>query len=301
MLRLSQVELTHAKIMRLTPEQIKRLTPEGRKEYLRSSQERVMALARQREEEALKIEEEKNVNLPYWQNERRGTPNAFLRSALFAAIQDKDREYLRDTTIYAQNGIEVIFTGEQLNQQDFTVWQTLVHLLRFSSVETRCIFKGYELLQAMEISDGKKNYESLQKSMKRLALCNVEIKTKKYYYPGRLISSYILEYSTQKYSVSLDKEAIKLYSGNDWEGINWNQRLQLRGKPLAQALHAYYSSHREPFPVSLTMLKEITGSKNKQLADFKRKCQAALDDLIDIGFLESGEISKSIVIINRIK
>jgi TrfA protein len=287
--------------MRLTPEQIKRLTPEGRKEFLRASHERVVALARQREEEALKIEEEKNVNLPYWQNERRGTPNAFLRSALFAAIQDKDREYLRDTIIYAQNGIEVKFTGEQLNQQDLTVWQTLVHLLRFNSVETRCIFRGYELLQAIGISDGKKNYESVQKSIDRLTLCRTRIKTEKYSYIGGLINSYIVENSTQKYSVSLDKEAIKLYSSNDWEGINWNQRLQLRGKPLAQALHSYYSSHREPFPVSLAMLKEITGSKVKQDADFKRRCRTALDDLVEIGFLKNGEISKNIVLVDRTK
>lgn len=273
-------------------------TPE-QKEQLRLSKERVLKLAREREEESRRIEEEKNVNLPYWQNERRGTPNAFLRSALFAAIQDKDREYLREITIYAQNGIEVIFTGEQLNQQDLTIWQTLVHLLRFNSIETECIFRGYEILQTLGISDGKKNYEYVQKSIRRLTLCNVEIKTAKYSYLGRLISSYIVEHSTQKYSVSLDRKAIKLFSGDDWEGVNWNQRLQLRGKPLAQALHAYYSSHREPFPVSVAMLKEITGSKNKQTADFKRKCQAALDDLVEVGFLKNCEISKNIVLVDR--
>ena len=55
-------------------------------------------------------------------------------------------------------------------------------------------------------------------------------------------------------------------------------------KPLAQALHAYYSSHKAPFPVTLTFLQRITGSTNPQPASFKRQCRTALAELV-IGWL----------------
>jgi TrfA protein len=285
--------------MRLTPEQIRQLTPEGRKEFLRASQERVMALARQREEEALKIEEEKNVNLPYWQNERRGTPNAFLRSAMFSVIQGKDRIFLDELVLFSQGDYSISFTGKQLSQEDLTVWQTLVHLARFHSTGTRCIFKGSEILKSIILSDGKENYRLLEESIKRLTIAVIEVKCKKYSYYGHLIHSYTVENATRIYDISLSKDAIKLFSGDDWTGVEWEQRLCLRGKHLAQALHAYYSSHQDPYPVKLSTLQDLTGSKNKQPADFKRKCQAALDELVKINLLENYQIDKNLVTVKR--
>ncbi len=49
------------------------------------------------------------IQLPLWRDERRGTPNSFIRSALFAAIQSKDRVYINDNVLYSQDGITVKF------------------------------------------------------------------------------------------------------------------------------------------------------------------------------------------------
>ena len=54
--------------------------------------------------EALKkgvVEREKNavVQLPLWPEPKRGAPNSFIRSALFAAIQSKDRQFLKETVL----------------------------------------------------------------------------------------------------------------------------------------------------------------------------------------------------------
>ena len=58
------------------------------------------------------------IQLPLWPEPKRGTPNSFIRSALFAAIQSKDRIFLKEATLASQKGIAVKFTGEQLNQED---------------------------------------------------------------------------------------------------------------------------------------------------------------------------------------
>jgi hypothetical protein len=57
------------------------------------------------------------IQLPLWPEPKRGTPNSFIRSALFAAIQSKDRVFLKEATLASQKGIAVKFTGEQLNRK----------------------------------------------------------------------------------------------------------------------------------------------------------------------------------------
>ena len=52
------------------------------------------------------------IYLPTWREDRRGSPNSFLRSALFAAIQSKDRLDLKRAQIFSQQGITVTYTGE---------------------------------------------------------------------------------------------------------------------------------------------------------------------------------------------
>ena len=42
--------------------------------------------------------------------------NALARSALFAAIQGKDRQKLWNEKIASAEGVEIFFTGEQFNQ-----------------------------------------------------------------------------------------------------------------------------------------------------------------------------------------
>ena len=60
-------------------------------------------------ERGLKKEEERLANgviyLPTWREDRRASPNSFLRSALFAAIQGKDRRYLNEVEMFSQQGI----------------------------------------------------------------------------------------------------------------------------------------------------------------------------------------------------
>jgi hypothetical protein len=62
------------------------------------------------------------LQLPLWAEQKRGTPNSFLRSSLFAAVQGKDRRFMKEEVLASQNGITVKFTGEQLNQSDLDVW-----------------------------------------------------------------------------------------------------------------------------------------------------------------------------------
>jgi len=257
--------------------------------------ERAKALS----DKALARSADKPVTLPTWPDSRRGTPNTFLRSALFSAIQSKDRVDMKDEVLASQEGITISYTGEQLNQEDLTLWETLVHLARDTPLGTFCEFSAHEILTAMQLDCGGKDRKVLDAAITRLNACSVRIKHKDKSYFGSLIVSGMVTEPAGLYAIQLDRQLFGLYSQTTW--IDWEQRLMIRRKPLAQALHGYYSSHNDPFPVKLETLRKFTGSRNKQKSDFKRKVAEALQNLINIGFLESFAIENDLVTVNKSK
>ena len=240
------------------------------------------------------------VQLPVWHEPKRGTPNSFIRSALFAAIQSKDRVFMKEQVLASQAGITVKFTGEQLNQEDLTVWDALVHLARQHPLGHECEFTAYGILKAMGLPTGGAQHKKLHSAIVRLTACAVEITHEKRTYFGSLIENGIKDEMTSHYQVKLNRDLIRLFGDTHWTGIDWQQRLLLSKKPLAQALHAYFSSHQHPHPVTLSFLRDLTGSRNAQAAGFKRHCCAALDALVKIGFLRSYQIEGDLVTVERV-
>jgi hypothetical protein len=239
------------------------------------------------------------IQLPVWPEPKRGTPNSFIRSALFSAIQSKDRKFLDAQILDSQAGIVIKFTGQQLNQEDLTLWETLVHLAKSHALGNVCIFTAHGLLKAMGLNTGGTEHRRLHKGIIRLAGGISEITHEGKTYFGPLIKSGIKDELTSHYTVELNRELIRLYGETQWTAIDWQQRLELRKKPLAQALHAFYSSHKQPFPTKLATLQRLTGSRNAQAADFKRQCRKALDELVKIGFLTDYNMDAQSVLVHR--
>ena len=240
----------------------------------------------------------KELKLPDCPDTKRGTPNSFLRSALFSAIQSKDRVFLKGAILASQEGITVKFTGEQLNQEDLTLWETLVHLAKDQPLGNVCEFTAYDILKTMGLGDGGIERERLHKGIIRLTACAVEISINgSRVYFSSLIDSGVKDELTSHYTIQLNRQLIKLYRQNTW--LDWEQRAKLRRKPLAQSLHGYYSSHKVPYPIKVETLHEFSGSKNKKIFAFKQKLSIALDELIKIEFLESYTINGNIVTVKK--
>jgi TrfA protein len=253
---------------------------------------RMREVARQREANQV-------IQLPLWPEPKRGTPNSFIRSALFAAIQSKDRIFLKEATLASQKGIAVKFTGEQLNQEDLTVWETLAHLARQHPLGHTCEFAAHGLLKSLGMHTGLSQHKQLHSTIIRLTACAVQITHEGKTYFGPLIKSGLKDELTSHYRIELNRELIRLFGDNQWTALDWQQRQQLRGKHLAQALHAFYSSHRQPFPIKLDTLRDYVGSKNQQKAGFKAKLRAAMDELVQIGFLAGYDMVGDVVAVRR--
>lgn len=73
---------------------------------MESLEERITSLGEKSAAQSLS----KEIKLPDCPTTKRATPNSFLRSALFSAIQSKDREFLDGVILASQKGITIRFT-----------------------------------------------------------------------------------------------------------------------------------------------------------------------------------------------
>ena len=235
------------------------------------------------------------IQLPLWPAAKRGAPNTVLRGALFAAIQGKGRQYmLRKELIATQDGITIRYTGEQLDQSDLDVWEQALHLARTQSLGTECRFTEKGFLQALGRQPGKSGRTWLRSVISRLTATAVEISDGRRTYGGNLMDFYRDE-DTGRTVLGINTKLAPFFGRSQWTQIDWEQRQQLRGKPLALWLHGFYASHAAPHALSVEYLHKLSGSQTKQLRKFKQNLAQALRELQAVGALKAFEIRDDLV------
>ena len=246
-----------------------------------------------------KPQEREIVQLPLWPEPARGAPNCTLRGALFAAIQGKDRRYMKREVLAVQKGIAIRFTGMQLDQADLDVWEQALHLARLHPLGTRCDFTANAFLKSIGRSTGKAQHEWLKDVFARLNGCGVEISTGRFDYAGDALLKYWRDNDTGYYRIEFNPQLISLFEAG-WTAIDWEQRQKIgRRKPLALWLHGFYASHAKPYPMKVETFRALSGSTNKQLSDFRRQLDAAHKVLLSVGAIDDYEIKDGLVSVGR--
>jgi len=81
--------------------------------------------------------------------------------------------------------------------------------------------------------------------------------------------------------------------------LEWDTRKKIGTRAtVAMWLHSFYSSHREPIPLSVIKLHELCRSVDA-LSSFRRNIKNALTRLVDIGFLAKFHIENDIVHVHK--
>jgi hypothetical protein len=243
---------------------------------------------------------QKAVHLPYWSPENRGTPNAFLRGALFTATQGKDRKHYQRELIATLDGFEIRYTGIQLNQADLDLWETLLHLSRSNPLGEEAKHSGYGILQVLGKNTSKRDYESLKNSLARLGSAYVEVtqKGRRTYFGGLCGISGEINEETGEYRYKLNGGLHCLFDSG-WSQVDYEQRKQLQKKPLALWLHGFYSSHAKPYPMKVETIYKLCGSETKDIKRFKQALKSAHEDLVNVGQLKSYEIESDLIRVKK--
>jgi hypothetical protein len=256
--------------------------------------------------------------LALWPESERGIPNELVRCAVFSAKNRKERRevYRANAPLIVPviGGGEVVYIGEELRQDDETVWMQLVHLAK--EARSECVsFTPYSFLKAIKWPIKGASYTRLLTSIRRLATSGLEVYSSRFDkgVSTKLIAKY--EYSKgadAPWKVQVfnkDDELLflfdKLYSRLDWE-----TRLTLP-EGVSTWLHGFFSSHREPFDhkietlavgAGLTLESEEdaqldeaarTAKRKARLREIKRIITKALEALQESGFLKSFEVTRS--------
>lgn len=236
--------------------------------------------------EHLKAERNKVVMLQPWADDKRAAPNIIYRSALFPALNTKQRRrYVENQKVYSVSGLEVIFTGKQFDQTDLDVYLEILNLAKTVPLGQPVKFSAYSMLKALGRCTGKSDHIWLHSVLIRLRGGTVEMVTGKARFFGGLIEGGIRDEITHHYEVIINPNYAKFFGFGLWSAIDLDQRRQLAQKSTAKALHAYYSSHTDPAPHRYETLAGIVGMENKNTRDVKAKLIRAHEVLKQIGFL----------------
>jgi hypothetical protein len=246
----------------------------------------------------------KIIQFPLFPHDTRPVSNDMARSALFSCIQGKDRRFIKDALLATVEGIEIRFTGEQLNQDDHDLLMQMVFMAQYKPLGAWVMAPAYEILTALGRQVGGKQYRELRMDIARLAAGMVIIrntKTMREVFGHHLIGKAEQDEKSRHWIYRLDPDLRALYGELSHTLIDWDQRLALKGKDLARWLQLYLASHARPFPVKVATLRDLSGSRTKALKNFRGKLRLALDDLEHNGDIEKWEIQmpQDVVFIDR--
>src|SRR5437870_2155833 len=118
----------------------------------------------------------KIIQFPLFPEATRPVSNDMARSALFSCIQGKDRRFIKDALLATVDGVEIRFTGEQLNQDDHDLLMTLVFLARTPVLGKWVTVSAYAILKALGRKVSGKQYRELRADISRLAAGMVSIR-----------------------------------------------------------------------------------------------------------------------------
>lgn len=247
----------------------------------------------------------KIAQLPLWAESLRCLPNEIVRSSLFNARNRKSpRTYLKKTEIAVIGGGRITFQGEELRQDDETVWLQLIHLAKERPLGQSVEFTPYGFCKSIGWPICNSSYLRLRICLDRMQATALGIHSERLKTGVSLSMLPIFAWQDQdgktlkKYRVQVAPRLVELFSDIHFTRLEWRQRLALPDG-IATWLHGYFASHREPYPVKISTIKYGSGMTTERPAKVRELIARALAELERVGFLKSWEIVGDLVHVKR--
>jgi hypothetical protein len=237
---------------------------------------------------------------PGHSKETRVIPFEVARSALFGVFNPNTArpEDVVEAVfpVYGTDGGTVTYKGPQLRQDDRQVLLEALELERETPGEA--LIKPNQFLVALGWSRSSQSRKKLLECLNRLADAQVVVHVKEF---QRRVKTHLLtsvedERPDGNYLVTFHGNISQLFKGSYYTQLDreYERNLERRAE-LARWLMVFYSTYEDPLPLLLTTLQEACGCKcesDRDRYDFKDKVTAAVKQLIAVGFLKAGGITK---------
>lgn len=243
---------------------------------------------------------------PLWPEVMRSLPNEILRSSLFNARNRKNpRSMMKSEPVAVIGDGRISYRGEELRQDDETVWLQLVHLARRHVAGQLVEFTAYSFCKDIDWSINSKSYDRLRECLRRMQATSLDVYSKRLERGVSLSMIPFFEYEdseTQKtlprWRVRIAPELVELFGDNYFTRIEWAQRLQLPDG-LATWLHGYLATHRVPHPIKIDTIAFGAGLTETSKTELRRLVKRALTNLVNCGFLMEFDIRDDLVTVKR--
>jgi len=205
-----------------------------------------------------------------------GAPNVLLRSSLFGATSRGNKNLLQKFEVKSTGKDRITYTGPRLDQSDLDVWLAVLELCKHSRPQGSCHTNAATLLALLKRNDDGRNHRLIDRRLSRLKATALEVHAGSHSYEGSLIDECCRDTVTKRYLIKINTRLNALFGPHDWTAIDLHVRLQLAGHPLAQWLHAFFSTHTNPHPYRIETIKHLCGSTNLHITGFKQELKKAL-------------------------
>lgn len=244
------------------------------------------------------------AQLPLWDDELRCLPNEIVRSALFNARNRKQaRAYLKQAEITLIGEGRITYTGEELRQDDQTVFLQLVHMAKEQPLGQTIEFTAYSFCKAIGWPIDGRSYTRLRGCLVRMQATSLAAHVQRRITRGSQSVSLSISLSMvplfrwrddetglalRLYQVQVAPQLVELFGNNYYTRIEWEQRLALPDG-IATWLHGYFASHKNNYAIFLDTIKQGAGITIKRKDHLKEQIEQALNALIRVGFLKRWE------------
>ncbi|CAH2901127.1 MAG: hypothetical protein PCALPYG88_1732 [uncultured Paraburkholderia sp.] len=227
----------------------------------------------------------------------RAVPHAFIRSALFSSRKfsgDAVRVLATETNpipISAQENYKLRqVAGERLDQGDCDVYVWLLNRAYKRGLEgkteARIYFTRGEALKELGRARGTKSFQLLDESLMRLYQADIAYEIPNAIGRTRLISS--VEKPRKEANKNFDYEVVvsakagDFLRGEDFKVLYHVERDRL-GDYLSRWLHAFYSSHNNPYQLTTDFIQELADRTSiKQESKWRALLDKALANVKEV-------------------
>jgi hypothetical protein len=227
-------------------------------------------------------------------------PNYLARTPLFAPIQPGRRQMHDQSQLASPAGVEVLFTGKQLDMADQDVFMLALKFAQGVDLNQPVRCNRAEFLKALGWKSAKKTgafgksaYEWLDQSFQRLSAGTLSIRTKRYKAHLSLVSEWVQDNQTGDWEFTIGGKIRALFQNDEFSFIDLRKRQQIATRiDMAKWLQSYAASHeRGVHRISIEKLKEWCGYSSP-IRKFREALGEALGELQRVGILESVEFYK---------
>lgn len=245
--------------------------------------------------------------LPLWDDENRGVPNPFIRSGLFTVRTGAKREFIEGMEIASLSNYSLKYTGAELQQDDLSVWMSLINLVRNQPMSEAIYFTGYQLVKDLSWRMHSESYKRIQESIERMKVTGVQLGygDGDSAYSGSLIRDFSWTArdgnGNAKWMVRFEPRISLLFMDDTTTLLEWEVRKKIGTRAaVANWLCAFYSSHRDPIPMPVGKIYQMSRSQDTRKG-FVRTLKNALLKLQEVGFLENFKIQDDTVYVQKAK